>query len=126
VNERVSERGSGRVSKWVVCVGESERAGGLSRASTSYSIRTYGQCSGDWICRTYGQCGGDWICRHAARWCRGNRLYATACISSNAEVEEVEEESDDEFHVRRTAPLPKWEVLVGTGLCGCSSASNCG
>jgi hypothetical protein len=53
VNERVSERGSGRVSKWVAWVGESERAGGLSRASTSYFMRTYGQCGGDWICRTY-------------------------------------------------------------------------
>jgi hypothetical protein len=28
-------------------------------------------------------------------------------------LEEEEEESDDEFCDRTTAPVPKWEVLVG-------------
>jgi hypothetical protein len=30
-------------------------------------------------------------------------------------VEEEEEESDDEFGDRTTAPVPKWEVLVLAG-----------
>jgi hypothetical protein len=32
-------------------------------------------------------------------------------------VEEEEEESDDEFCDRTTAPVPKWEVLAGNMGC---------
>jgi hypothetical protein len=43
---------------------------------------------------------------------------------SEAEVEEVEEESDDEFGDRTTAPVPKWEVLAGNRAVPCGGCSS--
>ena len=42
---------------------------------------------------------------------------------SEAEVGQEEEESDDEFCDRTTAPVPKWEVLAAGGEQGCVGAA---
>jgi hypothetical protein len=42
---------------------------------------------------------------------------------SKAEVEVEEEERNDEFCDRTTAPVPKWEVLAGNGEQGCVGAA---
>jgi hypothetical protein len=53
------------------------------------------------------------ICHERLRADGSKDAQTSSDEESEAEVEEVEEESDDEFCDRTTAPVPKWEALAG-------------
>jgi hypothetical protein len=70
----------------------------------------------------------QYICNERLRADGSKDTQTSSDDESEAEVEEEEEESDDEFCDRTTTPVPKWDGRYwrGTGLCGCSFASNHG